>query len=519
VIKISLRFPAGRFHATPWGRHVNEGPVEWPPSPWRFLRGLIATWHLKLKNGTEDDTVLRTLITKFAATLPVYQLPQASSGHTRHYMPINEGRAEKRTKVFDTFLHPADALKIAWDLDLDGNERALLASLLKNLNYFGRAESLVEARLLNVSETFEPNARPLAEDAAPGKAEELVRLLTPLSPDVYENWRAQRQSAGNSEPVKPKTPKRTSRKTVTQDLPSDIFEALLADTGELQRAGWNLPPGSQLVNYTRPERIFDIEPIRQVIRARRSRPTVARYALASAVLPQMTQSISVAERVHQSLVAFSDGAAVFTGCDANKQPMTGHRHVHIFCEAGQRTAIRHVTLYAPMGFDTGARDALKRLRKVWGHGGHDLQLVLLGIGDCDDFAGKDGCLLFETSTTWKSLTPFVPTRHPKNHRDGRPKLDDAGWHIGSPEHELRRLISERGDLPLPQKIQRLRVIECGSRSLRCIQFQRERKHGYGVRAGEFGYSFRLVFPQPVRGPLAFGYGAHFGLGLFVPVDS
>ncbi len=36
---IKLTFPAGRYHATPWGRHVNEGVAEWPPSPWRLLRG------------------------------------------------------------------------------------------------------------------------------------------------------------------------------------------------------------------------------------------------------------------------------------------------------------------------------------------------------------------------------------------------------------------------------------------------------------------------------------------------
>ena len=38
MLLIEIHSPAGRFHATPWGRHVNEGAVEWPPSPWRFLR-------------------------------------------------------------------------------------------------------------------------------------------------------------------------------------------------------------------------------------------------------------------------------------------------------------------------------------------------------------------------------------------------------------------------------------------------------------------------------------------------
>ena len=49
---IKLNFPAGRMHATPWGRHVNEGAVEWPPSPWRILRALVATWHLKAMTVT-----------------------------------------------------------------------------------------------------------------------------------------------------------------------------------------------------------------------------------------------------------------------------------------------------------------------------------------------------------------------------------------------------------------------------------------------------------------------------------
>jgi CRISPR-associated protein Csb2 len=141
--------------------------------------------------------------------------------------------------------------------------------------------------------------------------------------------------------------------------------------------------------------------------------------------------------------------------------------------------------------------------------------VLLGIGEPRDFTEEPGSLFSEASV-WQSLTPFVPTRHPKNHRDGRPKLDVDGWHIGSPEHDLRRLILERGDLPAPKKIERQRAISAAGRSLRCIRFQRERKSGNGRRADPLGYSFRVVFPNPVPGPLAFGYGAHFGLGLFMP---
>ena len=63
---LQLSFPAGRFHATPWGRHVNEGAVEWPPSPWRIVRALIATWHWKAKADV-PEAVMRSLVTALAA--------------------------------------------------------------------------------------------------------------------------------------------------------------------------------------------------------------------------------------------------------------------------------------------------------------------------------------------------------------------------------------------------------------------------------------------------------------------
>ena len=44
---LAFRFPLGRYHANPWDRAVNEGATEWPPSPWRILRALVATWHTR----------------------------------------------------------------------------------------------------------------------------------------------------------------------------------------------------------------------------------------------------------------------------------------------------------------------------------------------------------------------------------------------------------------------------------------------------------------------------------------
>ena len=88
---LELRFPAGRFHATPWGRHVNEGAVEWPPSPWRLFRSLIATWYLKARTEVSEET-LRALISALAAKPPQFHLPKATNSHTRHYLPVIESK-------------------------------------------------------------------------------------------------------------------------------------------------------------------------------------------------------------------------------------------------------------------------------------------------------------------------------------------------------------------------------------------------------------------------------------------
>src|ERR1700676_3171843 len=83
---IRLTFPGGQYHATPWGRHVNEGVPEWPPSPWRFLRALVAAWKRTCPGIPEQQvrSILAALVDP-----PVFPLPPHRVPHTRHAMPIN----------------------------------------------------------------------------------------------------------------------------------------------------------------------------------------------------------------------------------------------------------------------------------------------------------------------------------------------------------------------------------------------------------------------------------------------
>jgi CRISPR-associated protein Csb2 len=525
---LELSFPAGRYHATPWGRHVNEGAVEWPPSPWRIVRALIATWYLKAREIPEDT--VRSLVSALSHP-PVFRLPRATTAHTRHYMPYNEGKNERTTKVFDTFIQIAenDSVFVAWDLNLPSEQLDALRKLVKRLGYFGRAEGLVAARVLEAipeaTNRTHSIAAPLSTGTPLPEKTELVRLLAPLTSEQYGTWRTEflatkaaptaatkrkrkkiKGDAGNDEPV----------------VPTDLFESLHADTGKLQAAGWNLPPGATFVNYTRREDVF-APATRPLVTRKGPLPTVARYAVVSTVAPRITRAISIGDRVHDTLCNRSDQgkgrATVFTGLDQHGKPSINHEHAHIFCEAnGPRDAVTHIIIWAPMGFDEAACLALRRLTKVWGHGGHDIRLVLHGIGQPTDF--KE-CPLLGSAKAWRSLTPFVSTRHAKTFRDGRPKIDDSGWQHGSAPHDLQRLLA----LNPAWQGAKIRVLEeraqpyaFGERRLRSLQFQTIRHDGAGKRGQNSGAAFLMEFPEPVRGPIALGYGAHFGLGLFVPAS-
>ena len=360
---------------------------------------------------------------------------------------------------------------------------------------------------------------PLAEGTSLPQKTELVRLLAPMLPTAYDEWRddfmAKAEAALGPKPT-------AAQKKKLPKLPDDLFVALHAETGDLQAAGWNLPPGAAFVNYTRPENAFAPAPRPRPAR-RGPLLTMARYAIASTVAPSITQAISIGDRVHDALCKWSDQgkgrASVFTGLDPDGKPLAAqHQHAHIFCEAnGPRDSVTHITIWAEMGFDEEACLALRRLNKVWGHGGHDIRLVLQGIGQLGDFAD---CALVRPAKIWRSTTPFVSTRHAKTFRDGRPKIDaDNGWQDGSTAHDLLRLLALHGhgaDAKIQQINERERPYRFGERSLRSLQFQTGRKNGAGCRGHDSGAAFTITFPDKRPGPFALGYGAHFGLGLFVP---
>lgn len=539
MLAIELAFPTGRYHATPWGKHVNEGATEWPPSPWRILRALLSTWHLKARDQVAPEE-MQALIERMAESLPRYQLRSATSAHSRHYMPPTN--TDNSSKTFDSFLHlgAGGTISVMWpEVALDPHQQRVLAALLPKLGYLGRAESLVEARLCDAvgdADCFAPGD----DDQVDEDKYQLTRTLAPLSPSAYASWRAQAladqehaqlaqkraKAASRGKPIDKVKLTAKDRRACEELFPGSLFDALHAETPALHRAGWSRPPGTRWVTYARPRGIV------QTHIAPRPRPTrttsiphVARFAVSSNVPPRFTHALPIAERVRQSLLSYYnkkkregealDAPAVFTGRDQNT-PRRDHQHAYILPEADPRSgAISHITIYAPMGFDARAQLALESLSRLWRREA-TVNLVLIGMGDCEHFTGPSAidssCRLFGAAETWISHTPFVATRHAKPD-----KRDRHGRVIGSPEHDLVRLLEQAG-FPTPAEVAPIPDTELGGAPVRWREFRIQRKSGGGSRGPVGGRGYKLRFPEPVSGPIALGYGAHFGLGTFVRAD-
>jgi len=555
MLAISLRFPARRFHATPWGRQVNEGAVEWPPSPWRLLRSLVATWYHKFPDVPED--AIRALVDALSAP-PAFHLPDASQAHHRHYMPPVKGN---KTKVFDTFVvvDPTEAVHAVWpDVELDGAQRGLLDDLLRSMTYFGRAESWVEAAIADEPPAADTDA---AADVVPVEAgvdappnRELVRTLVAQPPEQLVEWAGStrqlhtarrldelnQKAAQRGKPAKDKLAKK-EQTAIEARIPDSLFDALHAETADLRRDGWNQPPGSRWIHYSRPATSF-LPTVTPQSQSRVTRqPTVARFAIAGPVLPRLTDALRIGERARHFLMGCSKRVAqqvsddpgasasiVFSGRNPDGSRLDdSHAHAHFLCEARSDGRIGFLNVVAPMGFSPDDEIALGRFTRMWGDAGHDLQLALLGIGDPADFGGpneKQGqSRTLATSTTWVSLTPFVPTRHLKL-RLSKTEQRDPQLVRSATERELAALIRlELSRRPAFRAVSDGVQIEplldapgthLGGTFTSWLKFTRLRSHGGGHQSSSHGYGFRLTFPQAVTGPIALGYGCHFGLGLF-----
>jgi CRISPR-associated protein Csb2 len=495
MLALAFTFPSGRYHATPWDRHVNEGSVVWPPEPWRVLRALIATWHHKVKPlGRHEESTLLGLIEALSRSLPEYALPPASHSHTRHYMPQRE--PGKTSLVFDAFAAVSrnERLIMAWrEITLDQEQLALLDDLLAVMGYLGRAESWIEASRFDGK--FQPNCRPengpSTNDLSVGESrEEIVSLLASLSPDDYGNLR-------ETFLTDKKAPK-----DLAKTLPESFLDALSVETSDLRSLGWSQPPSARKQLYRRPAEA--LRPKRKPQPATSPMATTARYILIGKPLPRVEDTVQIGELFRRAIMS---EAKKLLGEDAIPAVLSGHglpkenRHRHAFYlpwDQNKDGRIDHLILHLPDGIDPDTRQIGEKINRLWSHNGGEWQLVLEGMG-CSEW----GTPLLWRGSEWVSITPYLRPWHVK-------RGFDADAHI-------KQECAIRG-LPEPLQLISFKEIMVGNQRRRSIDFRRHREKRSLVQPDRLGSFWRIRFAEPVDGPIALGFGCHFGLGLFRPTD-
>jgi CRISPR-associated protein Csb2 len=525
MLAIAFAFPAGRYHATPWDRHVNEADVAWPPDLWRITRALIAVWHRKLDPARFPRELLHELLARLAeAEPPSFRLPESAiHAHSRHYMP---GKGDKRTLVFDAFARVADddPIVMVWPgFSLGAPQTEVLDALLENLGFLGRAESWVDARRVPAPSNF--NCVPAAEsvDTETGEVTgEIVRLMAPNTPEIYRAFRSVKlEASGIMLDPSGRPPKlKSDQKKLLTTLPDDWLNAISVETSELQAAGWSAPPCARIVSYRRPLHALTTTASKVLRKPAIIEPkagiTTARFVLYGKPLPRIEDAVRIGEALRAAAMGRAKG---LIGPDAIPPMLSGHdlgednRHAHAFwlSDPNERGEIEHVLVHAPGGLSAEAIRVLTSLQQIRRGEGEPLRLMLEGFGTASLF---DKCTpLTGESVVWRSVTPYLHPWHLKKPEMRTPEATTAA--ILS---QLRREWHARGtDLPNIVEINEFVSIQHGGRFRRPVHFHRFRRKSRLVQPDTLGRLLELRFTQPVRGPLALGFGCHFGLGQFAPL--
>ena len=390
----------------------------------------------------------------------------------------------------------------------------------------------------------EANCRP----AGTGSAETPVRLLASRSPAAYAAERqrlianAGRESPGAVSQQRESNAHRgqavtafRSRATGADTLPERLVDALALDTADYQDRGWSRPPAAhEIVYMCGTDATPGVLP-RPLARRRhpvlsRDRPTIARFLVAGRPLPRIEDAVRIGELMRRAALAQfgwrkdeATGRSIpcapwqISGRDADGRPLVDPAHPHAFWlpeDADSDGWIDHISVYVESGIDDNVRVRLDRITRLWlapkqRPAGDDPEppttqewrLALEGFGRSADFAGS--AQIFGKAARWRSVTPFLAAGH----------LKKAGY-----PGEVRRLLQRRGLDADGAEIEKLGSIAVGGSNRRALHFHRFRSRGGEKQPDAAGALLRIALPGQIAGPLAIGFGSHFGLGLFKPDD-
>ncbi|GAB4243130.1 MAG: hypothetical protein Kow00109_18920 [Acidobacteriota bacterium] len=564
-MKIVLRqvFPLGRFHATPWRANPFDDPHgEWPPSPWRFARAVVARWYQWARESPEErphgelDLLVKALCTSsYAFRLP----PTARKGSPlRQYFPADFGMDPPNYKEWEAVIccSREQEERIRQQLGGDGTvERRGEAVVIrvKKARAKKRLQGVVSRQLnwkgLRPDPGLRSYSKSLAQDnywcTVPGEDgavwwfiegpdwnTDLLKVLDRCLERVTYFGRAetftriQRVTNGYPEPnCKLLDQPRAGATPVLVPLPEATRADLERTTEDDRVAARSIPPGAAYRFAVRPPRPT-------VYEDRQLRPRPARnliqFAIGWNVAPELRAVARLTSRFRGAVLrellsiksngkntawsraprALREKVALMAGKDAHGRPLQGHQHTEFFVWYEERTASRLLAWRDSEPFDPDEEAAILAAaaqEMSWAAPGDDADAWKVRLVPLDRAVPPPPGFDNAKYRTWESVTPYVPPRHYL--RGGKPRERE------SVENQVRRELSLRGYV----QAESVQVEVLGAQWV-AVHFPRGQRAGRAFLGERRGYRLRVEFPEPVRGPLRIGHSSSFGLGLFRPVE-
>jgi CRISPR-associated protein Csb2 len=220
-------------------------------------------------------------------------------------------------------------------------------------------------------------------------------------------------------------------------------------------------------------------------------------------LPPLHAALRVGEAVRNAVYTGADSAGLMPLPDwFHAADDAGHSHAHWLPEDEDGDGrIDHLLLFCERGLPEGLAPVLAEGGEVWLGRLGEFRLL-------PDWMGRRAPgALFGPALGWASLTPFVTTRW--RTRRGRERRGETA------EEQILREAESRG-LPAVVRLDTSGAVAAGARSIAATRFLIETRDRRPPEDAAV-LAVRIVFARPVWGPLALGFGSHFGLGLFAPL--
>lgn len=236
-----------------------------------------------------------------------------------------------------------------------------------------------------------------------------------------------------------------------------------------------------------------------------AQPTMLRWQLVGPRRPTLGKALVLGESTRAAVLHAVSLLGVDRMPDAFHGPGADGQHDHAYWLAEDNDGdgrVDHMLVYARSGLPLILLPALSAPHRLFIGAEADWLLMPVWMGQPAPVGA------FARSHTWRALTAYVAA--------GRKRPGSFGPGAAAPDALLRWELRKRG-LPIPRRITWHSDSFPGRPPSPLDSFQTATRQRRALPDAAAGFP-EIEFAEPVEGPLALGFGAHFGLGLFMPVD-